>query len=50
LISKGLDETVHARVKTMSSSLQINEAETSRRRAVEIIEIKCKKKDEQNKG
>jgi hypothetical protein len=35
----------------MLSSFQMNEAETSRRRAVEMIEMKCKeKKDEQNKG
>ena len=51
LISKGPDERVHARVETMLSSFQMNEAETSRRRAVEMIEMKCKeKKDEQNKG
>jgi hypothetical protein len=49
LISKGPDERVHARVEPISSSFQMNEAETSKRRAVEIIEMKGKKKGEQNK-
>jgi hypothetical protein len=49
LISKGPDERVHARVEPISSSFQMNESETSKRRAVEIIKMKGKKKGEQNK-